>query len=331
MNVFISWSGDRSNKLANALLQFLSGAFPSLKVWMSEQYIQAGERWGEELSRTLERSDFGVLCLTPENLNAPWLLFEAGSLAKSVARSKVVPYRLGLRSDAMLLPLAQFQGVDADENGTWNLVQSLNSGLDSPVGEPQLSSVFKDRWPLLKSQIEVILASTSPVAASEIDRERERARRFCARVAGAWWERIAGDGIGFFQIQMDELHNSVRLVDGRFYDEGGAQTAHWNSAAARIDEENSKKGIVYLRECRKLTGDAKNFIHGYGDMWFEGSTELFDRANGMFYDFERGEFQKTLAKSVELRRVHDTNEISTMQNGTSSDRKSLVEKMIRTW
>jgi hypothetical protein len=49
MNVFISWSGDRSNKLADALLQFFSGVFPGLKVWMSKQDIKAGSRWGEEL------------------------------------------------------------------------------------------------------------------------------------------------------------------------------------------------------------------------------------------------------------------------------------------
>jgi hypothetical protein len=249
---------------------------------MSEQDIEAGSRWGDKLNRTLESSDFGVLCLTPENLNAPWLLFEAGSLAKSVSQSKVAPYRLGLRSDDIPLPLAQFQGVDADENGTRNLVRSLNSTLASPLGETQLSRAFEDRWPPLKSQIEVILASASPVAAGEIERERQRVRRFCARVAGAWWERIAGDGIGFFQIQMDELHNSVQLVEGHFYNEEGGLTAHWNSAAARMEEENSRKGIVYLRECSVPARDPKNWFHGYGDRWFEGSNESFSQGHGRF-------------------------------------------------
>jgi hypothetical protein len=272
-----------------------------------------------------------VLCLTPENLNAPWLLFEAGSLAKSVSQSQVVPYCLGLRSEDIPLPLAQFQGVDADESGTWNLVQSLNSRLESPLGKTQLSSACQNQWPTLKSQIEVILASASPVAAGKIERERQRACRFCARVAGAWWERIAGDGIGFFQIQMDELHNSVQLVEGRFYNEEGGLAAYWNSAAARIDEENSKQGIVYLRECRHPAGDAKNWFHGYGGMWFEGSTESFSQGYGTFYDVNRDDPQKTLAKSVELRRVHDTNETSIMQNGPVTDRKSLVLKMIGAW
>ena len=324
MNIFISWSGDRSEKLAGALKQFLSGTFPSLKVWMSKQDIKPGSRWGDELNQTLESNYFGVLCLTPENLNAPWLLYEAGALAKSVYKSIVVPYRLGLRPDDISLPLSQFQGVDADESGTWNLVQSLNSSLEHPLNNIQLGSVFQNLWPPLKSQIEAILASPSPVAASDIERERQRVRSFCALVAGPWWERIVGDGIGFFQIQMDELHNSVRL-EGHFYNEDGELVAFWNSVSTRIDEENSKKKISYLRECRNPAVDAKNWFHGYGDMCFEGS---YNQGHGTFYDVNRDNPQMTVVKSVMLIREHDTKKILTMLNGSPKALKSLVLKMI---
>ncbi len=329
MNVFISWSGDRSKGLAKVLDKFLSDMFSSLNVWMSEQDLQVGTRWSEELNRMLESSHFGVLCLTPENLNAAWLLFEAGALSKIVFRSSVVPYRLGLRSEDVPPPIAQFQGVDADEGGTWRLVEILNSTLESPLDETKLRSAFKRRWPRLKSQIEVIRASASPVAASAIQRERERVRRFSEHITGAWWERIAEEGVGFFQIQMDELHNSVQLVEGRFYNEEGVLTARWNSAVARIEEEDSRKGIVYLRECRHPADRTHNWFHGYGDMWFEGSNELFNQGHGTFYDVDRNDPEKTLAKPVELRRVVNADEIATMQNGTDTDHESLVMKVVR--
>ena len=331
MNVFISWSGDRSKKLAEALSQFLSGIFPDLKVWMSGQDIEAGSRWADELNRILESSHFGVLCLTPENLYAPWLLFESGSLAKSVSRSRVVPYRLGLSPEEIPLPLAQFQGVNADDSGTWNLLHSLNSTLESSLGETKLRRAFERQWLPLKSQMDALLASANAVAASEILREGRRARGFCERIAGAWWERIAGDGLGFFHVQLDELHNTVRLAEGRFYDEEGNLTAYWNSAVARIDEEISKKGIVYLRECRHPTGEAKNWFHGYGDMWFDGSTETSSQGYGTFYDLRQDDPQKTLVKTVELRRVMDPDEVGTMQNGSASDRKALVLRTIEAW
>ena len=326
MKVFISWSGDRSKKLANELKEFLSSVFQSAKVWMSQD-MDPGIRWSQQLNDELETSRLGVLCLTPENLNAPWLLFEAGSLAKSATQSKVVPYCLGLRSTDIPSPLAQFQVADADENGTRRLVQSLNSTLESPLGETQLSRAFDAWWPQLKSQIEVILASVSPqnsaLSAGELERERQIIRRFCDRVAGAWWEHIAGEGIGFFQIRMDELQTSVRL-EGSFYNEDGFLVADWNSVAARVLDD--KKMIVYLRECSHSDRDKQ--IHGYGEMSFKGSAEL-SWGGGKFYDVDQAE--STVLKPVELRRISDANEIKTMLDGTTTDRKSLVSKTIDAW
>src|SRR4030095_4547070 len=98
MNVFISWSGDRSRRLAKALSPLLSGAIPDLRVWMSDA-LEPGTAWLQELNEKLEESDVGVLCLTPENMDAAWLLFEAGALAKKFSKSRVVPYNLGVPDD----------------------------------------------------------------------------------------------------------------------------------------------------------------------------------------------------------------------------------------
>src|SRR5262245_4246481 len=162
MNVFLSWSGDRSKRLASVLSDFLQDAIQNVTVWMSDQNIGAGSRWSDELNKKLEDSDFGVLCLTPENLSAPWLLFEAGSLAKSVSGSKVVPYCLGVALTDVPVPLAQFQSVNADKAGTKKLLQSLNSALDSPIDQPRLERIFGKWWPGLKTKIEAILPSENP-------------------------------------------------------------------------------------------------------------------------------------------------------------------------
>jgi len=89
MDVFISWSGDRSKALASALKELLPDAVQGVVAWMSDRDINAGSRWVEELNKKLDNTNFGVLCLTPENLGAPWLLFEAGSLSKRVSASSV--------------------------------------------------------------------------------------------------------------------------------------------------------------------------------------------------------------------------------------------------
>jgi hypothetical protein len=59
--------------------------------------ISAGARWANELANELAGTRFGILCLTRDNLNSPWLLFEAGGLAKTVEDTFVCPYLLVLQ------------------------------------------------------------------------------------------------------------------------------------------------------------------------------------------------------------------------------------------
>src|SRR6266404_1604418 len=97
MSVFISWSGSRSKQLAQQLRNWLPNVLQAVEVWMSDVDIEAGARGIHEIFTQLERASFGVICLTPENLNAPWLLFEAGAISKKMTdKAHVCPYLLGM-------------------------------------------------------------------------------------------------------------------------------------------------------------------------------------------------------------------------------------------
>jgi hypothetical protein len=160
MKIFMSWSGNRSRSVAGALTEWLADLFPGLEIWMSDYDIEAGSRWGTEISNHLASSNFGILCLTPENLNAPWILFEAGALAKAVRIARVVPYRLQLTANDVSLPLAQFQGVNADERGTLKLIQSINEGFDQRFSDDRLDRAFQKWWPDLRDKLSVIPPSS---------------------------------------------------------------------------------------------------------------------------------------------------------------------------
>jgi hypothetical protein len=84
---------------------------------MSEHDIKAGALWEKELIKNLNQTDCGILLLTKENQNAPWLLFEAGVLSKSSNKEKVIPYRIDLQLAEIAAPLTRFQGVNADKKG----------------------------------------------------------------------------------------------------------------------------------------------------------------------------------------------------------------------
>ena len=125
MKVFISWSGPQSQHIARALQTWLRRVIQHLDPWMSELNIGAGQRWVNELWKGLEDSRFGIVCLTAENLQAPWMHFETGALAKAVEQ-RVCPYLYEIEPANVQWPLAQFQMKKTDKTGTRELLQSIN-------------------------------------------------------------------------------------------------------------------------------------------------------------------------------------------------------------
>ena len=64
--------------------------------WLSQADIGVGERWANEVARELDAPNFGIICITRKNVGSPWVVFEAGALAKSMQRSRVIPLLLDL-------------------------------------------------------------------------------------------------------------------------------------------------------------------------------------------------------------------------------------------
>lgn len=91
MRIFTSWSGDRSKAAALGLKSLLQDLFEeAVQVFVSE-HITPGEAWAQRLGTELEQSEFGILCLTRDNWQSPWLLFEAGAIAKNSPRRASSP------------------------------------------------------------------------------------------------------------------------------------------------------------------------------------------------------------------------------------------------
>ncbi len=157
MKIIISWSGSRSRVVAEALHYWLKAVIQSIEPWMSEENIETGVRWNSELARALEETRVGIICLTPENLEAPWILFEAGALSKTIEKTYVCPYLFGLaKKELNKGPLAQFQATQADKVGTKKLLATINKVTDSPLTERQLDDAFRRWWPELNRRLKRI-------------------------------------------------------------------------------------------------------------------------------------------------------------------------------
>jgi len=162
MRVFVSWSGATSKALAEAVTEWLPKVIQSVRPFFSPDGIAKGSRWHGEIAKELENSHIGLLVVTRENMQAPWMLFEAGALAKSVAFSKIVPILFDLPLGDLEGPLAQFQSASFSKDEMKRLVRMINSelGNDALSGD-SLDSSFNVWWPLLEDRIHTLKGNTA--------------------------------------------------------------------------------------------------------------------------------------------------------------------------
>jgi hypothetical protein len=112
MEIFLSWSGGRSKAVAEAFCKWLPRVIQAVDPWISLD-IAKGKRWSKEIRDRLEKSRVGIVCLTSENLDAPWLLFEAGAISKS-ENSRAFTFLLDVKKGDVKPPLGDFQHTQFD-------------------------------------------------------------------------------------------------------------------------------------------------------------------------------------------------------------------------
>jgi hypothetical protein len=165
MHVFLSWSGEQSRELANALREYLPLVIQSVTPWFSPEDIDKGSRWLSELSAQLQKQSVAIVCVTPESSSSPWLLFEAGALSKALEMSWVCPVLLGIEPSEVKGPLAQFQATRATKTDIRALLGTINKRLEAPLSDGQIDKLHDLLWPDLEARL-AGLARAIPKAAS---------------------------------------------------------------------------------------------------------------------------------------------------------------------
>jgi hypothetical protein len=161
--VFISWSGELSKKLAEAVREWLPATLQFVKPYFTPVDIEKGAKWMSDISGELSKSHVGIICLNRENLSSPWILFEAGALSKNLDRSRVCPLLFGLEPAEVEGPLSVFQATRFTREDFKGLVETINNaGGDSKLDKRVLENVFEKWWPGLKEQVDKIQAEHPP-------------------------------------------------------------------------------------------------------------------------------------------------------------------------
>jgi TIR domain len=219
MKVFISWSGERSKALGELLRSWLPLVLHYADPWLSQADIEAGQRWAEQVAKELEGCNFGILCITRENVSSPWVLFEAGALAKSMQESRVIPLLLDLDFRDITGPLAQFQAKKLEKQGLFEVVLSLNQTCQHPAPEERVKLLFDALWPDLEAKISQIPKGSTPQKHSRSQPEI-----------------------------LEELVSSVRTLDGRLREVSEEGPRGMRSRRRRFPS-------MMLREVMHMVGD----------------------------------------------------------------------------
>lgn len=162
MKVFLSWSGTTSHQIATYLYEWLPMVIQKVVPYISTE-IDKGARWSSDIAQELEQCAFGIACVTQENVEAPWLLFEAGALSKSVANGRLSPVLFGLdQTDITKNPISQFQLTKFEKDEILRLLKSINDfSEDGKLDEKVLEGIFEALWPRLKDRVESILSASA--------------------------------------------------------------------------------------------------------------------------------------------------------------------------
>ena len=163
MKVFISWSGARSKAVAELLGDWLSCVLQNCRPWISTRDIDRGSLWFSEIHDQLKDTSVGVVVLTLENRERPWILFEAGALAKGLTTSRVCTLLVDLQAKDVEDPLAQFNHTTPDKEGIKNLIFTLNAALgENKLRDQVVTGVFETYWPQFETGFKKVLDSTKP-------------------------------------------------------------------------------------------------------------------------------------------------------------------------
>jgi len=144
--VFIAWSGAHSKRIGETLKDWVHSVL-HCATFVSSKDIEAGSLWRAELAQQLADTNVGILVLTPENKDSPWVLYEAGALGKDPKVSRVCPLLFGGLQPAHITgPLADLQMQPFSKEGVRATAAAINAALGEAALDGGLFDKTFDKW-----------------------------------------------------------------------------------------------------------------------------------------------------------------------------------------
>lgn len=267
----------------------------------------------ESLERELDRADFSILVLTPDDVTRiretevrtprDNVLFELGLFMGRLQRERC--FMLYARDDKPKLP-SDLLGIKA---ATYEHVDPA------------------DLETALLPACEQILEAVSDIL------ERPGVSSFIDQIEGEWWERIQTKSeleVSFFTIRPLEKYQSLEMR-GSHFNADGTLIGDWKSVVVGV--LYSSRSLFYHWEGEHPpTAQGGTFkVQGFGTFEFDYAAGRLEAGRGSFLDVDSSHPGETQSKTVLVKRVAHRSHVSTMTRCHMEAKAALVKKILETW
>lgn len=173
MEIFISWSGERSREIANQLRAWIPRVIQRANPYVSSMDMKKGIKWFNEISKKLEQPQIGLICLTKENLTEPWIMFEAGALSNAIQNPNVCPMLFDVEIKELKPPLSEFQATKFAKEDILRFLETVNARFGNAALKSEiLNESFEKFWGDLEPKVRGILSK--PFKGKEVPARTEK-------------------------------------------------------------------------------------------------------------------------------------------------------------
>jgi hypothetical protein len=170
MKIFLGWSGDKSRQIADTFHNWIKAILQYTEPFISTRDIDKGSAWQNVISDKLKDCIYGIFFITAENMNNPWIHFEAGAIAKEIGQNKVCPILFDINQSELKGPLTIFQSTRLEKDDMLLLVKNINEAEQKHrLSDEVLIDCFEAFWPKFDQKIRS-LGATYSIKAREQDK-----------------------------------------------------------------------------------------------------------------------------------------------------------------
>lgn len=159
MKLFISVSGTLSTEIGEHLSKWIAAVLQHVEPWIAVDDLNKGAHWPTKLADSLGDTDCGLIVLCRDNLDSPWLMYEAGVIAARTKMERVAGLLIDVSPSSVKPPLGHFQLTRFDRDDVCRLIHRLNEWTNSPRAVETINRAFNALWADCEAKVRECIAS----------------------------------------------------------------------------------------------------------------------------------------------------------------------------